>query len=94
MEYQGSCHCGRIAFTVQAEAPISDVIDCNCSMCRRRGSLLWFAPRAAFQLTTDPPTWPPTTSTRPTSTITTAANVASPPTAKRSTRVPAHRWWR
>ncbi len=50
----GSCHCGRIAFTVQAEAPIRDVIDCNCSMCRRRGSLLWFAPRAAFQLTTDP----------------------------------------
>ncbi|HEL3783814.1 TPA: GFA family protein [Stenotrophomonas maltophilia] len=54
MEYQGSCHCGRIAFTVQAEAPISDVIDCNCSMCRRRGSLLWFAPREAFQLGTDP----------------------------------------
>jgi hypothetical protein len=23
-------------------------------MCRRRGSLLWFAPREAFQLTTDP----------------------------------------
>ncbi|ENB4187975.1 GFA family protein [Stenotrophomonas maltophilia] len=54
MEYQGSCHCGRIAFTVQAGAPISDVIDCNCSMCRRRGSLLWFAPREAFQLSTDP----------------------------------------
>ena len=54
MEYQGSCHCGRIAFTVQAQAPITDVIDCNCSMCRRRGSLLWFAPREAFQLSTDP----------------------------------------
>ena len=43
MQYQGSCHCGRIAFTVQAEAPISDVLDCNCSLCRRRGGLLWFA---------------------------------------------------
>lgn len=53
MEYQGSCHCGRIAFTVRADAPIKDVIDCNCSMCRRRGSLLWFAPREAFQLDTD-----------------------------------------
>ncbi len=79
MEYQGSCHCGRIAFTVQAEAPISDVIDCNCSMCRRRGSLLWFAPREA---------------TRPTSTITIAVSAVSRPTAKRSTGAPARRWWR
>jgi len=54
MHYQGSCHCGTIAFTVQAQAPITDVIDCNCSMCRRRGGLLWFAPRDAFELATEP----------------------------------------
>lgn len=54
MQYEGSCHCGRIAFTVDADAPIHDVLDCNCSLCRRRGGLLWFAPRAAFHLGTDP----------------------------------------
>lgn len=54
MQYEGSCHCGQIAFVIQAEEPIADVVDCNCSLCRRRGGLLWFAPRAALTLTTDP----------------------------------------
>jgi hypothetical protein len=48
--YSGSCHCGRIAFDVQGE--IDQVIDCNCSMCRRRGGLLWFVPRSAMTLKT------------------------------------------
>jgi hypothetical protein len=47
--HRGSCHCGKIAFHVEGE--INEVYDCNCSMCRRRGGLLWFAPRAAFILT-------------------------------------------
>lgn len=50
MKYEGSCHCGRVAFEVEGE--INEVYDCNCSMCRRRGGLLWFAPRTAFQLNT------------------------------------------
>lgn len=50
MKYQGSCHCGRIAFEVEGE--IGKVIDCNCSFCRRRGGLLWFVPKAQFKLTT------------------------------------------
>ena len=47
--HHGSCHCGRIAFTVEGE--VSQAIDCNCSMCRRRGSVLAFFPREAFTLT-------------------------------------------
>jgi hypothetical protein len=50
MKYQGSCHCGRIAFEVEGD--IGEVYDCNCSMCRRRGGLLWFGPRDAFTLKT------------------------------------------
>jgi len=50
MKYQGSCHCGRIKFEV--EGTIDSLCDCNCSMCRRRGGLLWFVPRARFQLLT------------------------------------------
>lgn len=49
MKYQGSCHCGKIAFTVEGD--ISSVVSCNCSMCQRRGSLLWFVPREQLTLT-------------------------------------------
>ena len=52
MHYQGSCHCGKIAFTVEGE--IGSVVECNCSHCRRKGYLLWFVPQAAFHLTTSP----------------------------------------
>jgi hypothetical protein len=50
MKYKGSCHCGRVAF--EAEGEIGQVLACNCSMCRRKGSLLWFIPKAQFRLTT------------------------------------------
>lgn len=50
MTYQGSCHCGRIAFTLEGE--VREAMDCNCSMCRRRGGLLAFFPREALTLST------------------------------------------
>jgi hypothetical protein len=49
MEYTGSCHCGRVAYRVEGE--IGQVLDCNCSLCRKRGGLLWFVPRDALSLT-------------------------------------------
>jgi hypothetical protein len=50
MKYRGSCHCGRVAFEV--EGTFGQGLACNCSMCQRRGSLLWFVPRDAFRLRT------------------------------------------
>ncbi len=50
MTHQGSCHCGAIRFS--AEGQIGQVIECNCSMCSRKGSLLWFVPRDQFTLET------------------------------------------
>lgn len=50
MKYQGSCHCGNIKFEV--EGTIESLMDCNCSICRRRGHLMWFVPSAAFHLLT------------------------------------------
>jgi hypothetical protein len=50
MIYQGSCHCGQIAFEVEGE--LSRVIECNCSICSRKGSLLWFVPRHSLRLLT------------------------------------------
>ena len=52
MHYQGSCHCGRVRFEVATEVPITEACDCNCSMCRRRGGLLWFGPATALDLAT------------------------------------------
>lgn len=51
MNYTGGCHCGRVAYRIEGE--IDQVIDCNCSMCRKRGGLLWFVPREAMHLTGD-----------------------------------------
>ena len=50
MKYKGSCHCGKIAFEV--EGNIEQVMECNCSICQRRGHLLWFVPREKLQLKT------------------------------------------
>jgi hypothetical protein len=38
MPIRGSCHCGKIAYSLDAEP--TEAIECNCSICRRRGSVL------------------------------------------------------
>ena len=48
--HKGSCHCGRVAFEV--DGTIDGAMSCNCSMCQRKGSLLWFVPRDKMRLTT------------------------------------------
>jgi hypothetical protein len=35
--YQGTCHCRRVTFEARAE--LTYVVDCNCSMCARKGAL-------------------------------------------------------
>jgi hypothetical protein len=50
MTHHGSCHCGRIKFEVEGEP--GSALSCNCSICQRKGSLLWFVPRAALKLLT------------------------------------------
>ena len=48
--YKGSCHCGKIAFEVEGE--LTGAMACNCSICQRKGSLLWFVPRTQLRLLT------------------------------------------
>jgi hypothetical protein len=50
MIYKGSCHCGAVAFEVEGE--LQQVVDCNCSICSRKGALLWFVPRDKLRLLT------------------------------------------
>lgn len=48
MTYRGSCHCGRVAFEVDGTVDLA--LSCNCSICQRKGSLLWFMPRDRLTL--------------------------------------------
>jgi len=50
MKYQGSCHCGQLRFEVEGE--LRSALACNCSICQRKGSLLWFVPHGALTLLT------------------------------------------
>ncbi|WP_444547436.1 GFA family protein, partial [Proteus mirabilis] len=52
--YTDSCQCGAIAF--QVEADLDQTVTCNCSRCRRLGSVLTMVPAADFMLTADGPT--------------------------------------
>lgn len=50
MKYKGSCHCGQVAFEVAGE--INGAVACNCSICLRKGTLMWFVPREQLNLLT------------------------------------------
>ncbi|HEY9567873.1 MAG TPA: GFA family protein [Thalassobaculum sp.] len=50
MPYKGSCHCGGVAFEVDGELTMA--VACNCSICTRKGALLWAVPRDRLRLLT------------------------------------------
>ncbi len=47
--HRGGCHCGAVAFEVQAPGRLT-VSDCNCSICRMSGYQHLIVPRARFRL--------------------------------------------
>jgi hypothetical protein len=47
--HQGGCHCGAVAFEVDAPADVL-VQDCNCSLCRMTGFLHLIVPASRFRL--------------------------------------------
>jgi hypothetical protein len=46
-QYQGTCHCGAVKFTVEMSPP-TKAFACNCSICSRVGWLLAFAKEGTF----------------------------------------------
>ncbi|NSL54431.1 GFA family protein [Uliginosibacterium aquaticum] len=50
MKYSGSCHCGQVKFEVEGE--LTGAMACNCSICQRKGALMWFVPRVSLHLLT------------------------------------------
>lgn len=51
--HKGSCHCGAIAFEVDTD--LSQVIECNCSHCYRKGLWLTFVEPDKFRVTSGEP---------------------------------------
>jgi hypothetical protein len=47
--HRGGCHCGAVAFEVDAPAQLQ-VSDCNCSICAMAGFLHLIVPRSRFRL--------------------------------------------
>ncbi|MEP7209312.1 MAG: GFA family protein [Alphaproteobacteria bacterium] len=47
--YHGSCHCGALRFTVDAE--IADLYTCDCSLCRRRGATMTSVHESRLKIT-------------------------------------------
>ena len=50
--YTGGCHCGRVRFEVSGQ--IERVLDCNCSICRKKGFLHWIVEPEQFRLLSAP----------------------------------------
>ncbi|MCV0397579.1 MAG: GFA family protein [Rhizobiaceae bacterium] len=50
MIYRGSCHCGTVAYEVEAE--FDSALSCNCSICARKAPLLAAVPHASLRVTT------------------------------------------
>jgi len=45
---EGGCHCGRVRFRVTAD--LARVVECNCSICTKKGILHLIVPPAQFEL--------------------------------------------
>ena len=50
--YQGSCQCGQVKYSLQSR-PITQVLECNCSMCGRAGALWTAAADADLKIDCD-----------------------------------------
>ena len=48
MTHKGGCHCGKIAYEFEGE--IGAVLECNCSLCSKKGFLHLIVPPGQFEL--------------------------------------------
>lgn len=48
MSFRGSCHCGKLAYTVDETLP-TKAMSCNCSICLRKGALHHFTTPDKFR---------------------------------------------
>jgi hypothetical protein len=46
----GGCHCGRVRFGIDVDLDAATVLDCDCSICRKKGFLHLIVPPDRFTL--------------------------------------------
>ncbi|HEX4335145.1 MAG TPA: GFA family protein [Polyangiaceae bacterium] len=46
--YSGGCHCGKVRYEVTTD--LAYVMDCNCSICSKKATVLTFVPEDQFKL--------------------------------------------
>jgi hypothetical protein len=46
--YEGGCHCGAVRFRVVVDE--HEALDCNCSVCTKKGSIHLIVPESRFTL--------------------------------------------
>jgi hypothetical protein len=51
--WKGSCHCGDIRFEVTGE--VEGVLDCNCTICTKKGFLHWIVEPSRFRMLSGSP---------------------------------------
>ena len=47
---EGGCHCGRVRFEVDADLGSETILDCNCSICTKKGFLHLIVEPDCFRL--------------------------------------------
>lgn len=47
-KHNGSCHCGKVTF--EFEGTIGAAVECNCSICRRKGAIWQAADGTSFHI--------------------------------------------
>lgn len=43
---KGNCHCGSVKFEVTLHSPLEKGLRCNCSLCKRKGALMYAVPKS------------------------------------------------
>jgi hypothetical protein len=47
---EGGCHCDAVRFSVELDDDVREVLDCNCSVCMKKGFLHLIVPEDRFTL--------------------------------------------
>jgi len=48
--YDGSCHCQEVRFRVTTDLDTAEILDCNCSICTKKGFLHLILEHQQFEL--------------------------------------------
>ena len=48
--FEGGCHCGRVRFEIDVDLDVAEILNCNCSICAKKGFLHLIVQPEQFRL--------------------------------------------